>query len=76
MWDNHLGFYEGVLLFALFAVFIIAMLRISRNEQKNGDALLAEQESENTARREQRKSGYLGSNWAYHSADCCQRVSR
>ncbi|MCC4236043.1 calcium/sodium antiporter [Vibrio anguillarum] len=46
LWDNHLGFYEGVLLFALFAVFIIAMLRISRNEQKNGDALLAEQESE------------------------------
>ncbi|ATC58487.1 calcium/sodium antiporter [Vibrio anguillarum] len=46
LWDNHLGFYEGVLLFALFAVFIIAMLRISRNEQKNGDALLTEQESE------------------------------
>lgn len=46
LWDNHLGFYEGVLLFALFAVFIIAMLRISRNEQKNGDVLLTEQESE------------------------------
>ncbi|ASO30026.1 calcium/sodium antiporter [Vibrio anguillarum] len=46
LWDNHLGFYEGVLLFALFAVFIIAMLRISRNEQKHGDALLTEQESE------------------------------
>ncbi|OEE39339.1 calcium/sodium antiporter [Vibrio anguillarum] len=46
LWDNHLGFYEGVLLFALFAVFIIAMLRISRNEQKHGDTLLTEQESE------------------------------
>ncbi|WP_165310194.1 calcium/sodium antiporter [Vibrio ziniensis] len=46
MWNNHLGFYEGVLLFALFGVFIIAMLKISRNEQKNGDLLLEEQESE------------------------------
>ncbi len=46
MWNNHLGFYEGVLLFVLFAVFILAMLKISRNEQKNNDVLLAEQESE------------------------------
>ncbi len=46
MWNNHLGFYEGVLLFALFGVFILAMLKISRNEQKNGDLLLEEQESE------------------------------
>lgn len=46
MWNNHLGFYEGVLLFALFGVFILAMLKISRNEQKNGDILLEEQESE------------------------------
>lgn len=46
LWNNHLGFYEGVLLFALFGVFILAMLKISRNEQKNGDLLLEEQESE------------------------------
>ncbi len=46
MWNNHLGFYEGVLLFGLFAVFILAMLKISRNEQKNNDVLLTEQESE------------------------------
>ncbi len=46
MWNNHLGFYEGVLLFALFGVFLLAMLKISRNEQKRGDVLLDEQESE------------------------------
>lgn len=46
LWDSHLGFYEGILLFALFAVFILTMLRISRNEKKNGDALIEEQESE------------------------------
>ncbi|MFA0115384.1 calcium/sodium antiporter [Vibrio sp. 10N.261.46.E11] len=46
LWDNHLGFYEGVLLFVLFAAFLFAMLQISRSEQKNGDAFLDEQESE------------------------------
>ncbi|MGF1744295.1 calcium/sodium antiporter [Vibrio minamisatsumaniensis] len=46
LWDNHLGFYEGVLLFVLFAAFLFAMLQISRNEKKNGDAFLEEQESE------------------------------
>ncbi|MDD9197059.1 calcium/sodium antiporter [Aliivibrio sp. S3MY1] len=46
MYNNYLGFYEGVLLIALFAVFIIAMLYISKSEQKNGDILLEEQESE------------------------------
>ncbi|MGR5002118.1 calcium/sodium antiporter [Vibrio celticus] len=46
LWDNHLGFYEGVLLFVLFAAFLFAMLQISRNEKKNGDAFLDEQESE------------------------------
>lgn len=46
LWDNRLGFYEGVLLFVLFAIFILAMLKISRSEQKNGDALLEEHESE------------------------------
>ncbi|MEZ8158854.1 calcium/sodium antiporter [Vibrio splendidus] len=46
LWDNHLGFYEGVLLFVLFAAFLFAMLQISRSETKNGDAFLEEQESE------------------------------
>ncbi|CDT74417.1 MULTISPECIES: calcium/sodium antiporter [Vibrio] len=46
LWDNHLGFYEGVLLFVLFAAFLFAMLQISRSEKKNGDAFLDEQESE------------------------------
>ncbi|MCP3697021.1 MAG: calcium/sodium antiporter [Aliivibrio sp.] len=46
MYNNYLGFYEGVLLIALFAVFIIAMLYISKSEQQNGDILLEEQESE------------------------------
>ncbi|GAA5645741.1 MULTISPECIES: calcium/sodium antiporter [Vibrio] len=48
LWDNKLGFYEGVLLFVLFAMFILAMLRISRREKDkdSGDALLQEQESE------------------------------
>lgn len=46
LWDSHLGFYEGVLLFVLFAVFILAMLRISQKEKNNGDSFLEDQESE------------------------------
>lgn len=46
LWDNQLGFYEGVLLFVLFGAFLFAMLQISRSEKKNGDAFLDEQESE------------------------------
>lgn len=46
MFNNYLGFYEGVLLIAIFICFIIAMLYISKSEQKNGDILLEEQESE------------------------------
>ncbi|SDH31062.1 cation:H+ antiporter [Vibrio xiamenensis] len=46
LWNDHLGFYEGVLLFVLFAAFIIAMIRISRKEQNKNDLLLSEQESE------------------------------
>ncbi|MDD9175543.1 MULTISPECIES: calcium/sodium antiporter [Aliivibrio] len=46
MYNNYLGFYEGVLLIVLFAAFIIAMLYISKSEQQNGDILLEEQESE------------------------------
>lgn len=46
LWDGHLGFYEGVLLFVVFAIFILAMLKISRGENNQKDRLLAEQESE------------------------------
>ncbi len=46
MYDNYLGFYEGILLFVLFALFIIAMLRISQKEKQHGDAFVDEQESE------------------------------
>jgi len=46
LWDSHLGFYEGVLLFVLFAAFIIAMLRISQKEKNNGDSFIEDQESE------------------------------
>ncbi|WP_260261561.1 calcium/sodium antiporter [Vibrio intestinalis] len=48
LWDGHLGFYEGILLFVLFAAFILTMLYISRKEKAKdkADALLEEQESE------------------------------
>ncbi len=46
LWDSHLGFYEGVLLFVLFGAFIIAMLRISHKEKRNGDSFIEDQESE------------------------------
>ncbi|ASI89773.1 MULTISPECIES: calcium/sodium antiporter [Vibrio] len=48
LWDSHLGFYEGIILFALFGAFILAMLRISKAEKESGnnDAMLEDQESE------------------------------
>ncbi|EJG0889058.1 TPA: calcium/sodium antiporter [Vibrio parahaemolyticus] len=46
LWNSHLGFYEGVLLFVLFGAFLFTMLQISRKEQKSGDAFLEDQESE------------------------------
>lgn len=46
LWNSHLGFYEGVLLFVLFGAFLFAMLQISRKEQKSGDVFLDDQESE------------------------------
>ncbi|MGR5413238.1 calcium/sodium antiporter [Vibrio astriarenae] len=46
VWDGYLGFHEGVILVVLFALFILAMLYISKKEQSKGDALLEEQESE------------------------------
>ena len=47
LWDNHLGFFEGVLLVVLFVAFLLTMLRISRNAKATGgDPLVDEQESD------------------------------
>ena len=47
LWDNHLGFLEGVLLVVLFVAFLLTMLKISRNAKvTGGDPLVEEQESE------------------------------
>ncbi len=45
LWDNHLGFYEGVLLAVLFAGFLLAMMKIGK-ESGESDPMLAEQEAE------------------------------
>ncbi|MGF1876100.1 calcium/sodium antiporter [Photobacterium frigidiphilum] len=46
LWDNYLGFMEGVLLVVLFIMFLLVMLKISRNAKDIGDPLAEEQESE------------------------------
>ncbi|MGR5064818.1 calcium/sodium antiporter [Photobacterium sp. DNB22_13_2] len=47
LWDSHLGFFEGVLLVVLFVIFLLAMLKISRNAKATGgDPLVDEQESD------------------------------
>ncbi|HCH01497.1 MAG TPA: calcium/sodium antiporter [Vibrio sp.] len=46
MWDDYLGFTEGLVLIALFAAFILGMLKISQNEKGTKDILLEQQESE------------------------------
>ena len=46
LWDDYLGFYEGILLFVLFAAFLYMMLNISRQEKQSGDDFIDEQESE------------------------------
>ncbi|MBE1276253.1 calcium/sodium antiporter [Enterovibrio baiacu] len=45
LWDNHLSFYEGVLLAVLFAGFLLAMMKIGK-ESGESDPMLAEQEAE------------------------------
>ncbi|MCC4799541.1 calcium/sodium antiporter [Enterovibrio norvegicus] len=45
LWDNHLGFYEGVLLAVLFVGFLLAMMKIGK-ESGESDPMLAEQEAE------------------------------
>ncbi|UJF19589.1 calcium/sodium antiporter [Vibrio sp. SS-MA-C1-2] len=46
LWDNRLGFIEGVLLAALFVIFLLAMLKISRDEKNNNDPLESAHDSE------------------------------
>lgn len=46
LWDNYLGFGEGLVLIGLFALFIIAMLKISQSEKNQPDVLIEQQESE------------------------------
>lgn len=46
LWDDYLGFMEGVLLVVLFVMFLLVMLKISRNAKDIGDPLAEEQESE------------------------------
>lgn len=46
LWDSHLGFIEGILLVVLFVIFLLVMLKISRNAKDAGDPLADEQESE------------------------------
>ncbi|HIF9165557.1 TPA: calcium/sodium antiporter [Photobacterium damselae] len=46
LWDNYLGFAEGVLLLVLFVLFLLAMLYISKKAKQEGDVMVDEQESE------------------------------
>ncbi|HIF9189445.1 TPA: calcium/sodium antiporter [Photobacterium damselae] len=46
LWDNYLGFAEGVLLLVLFVLFLLAMLYISKKAKQEGDIMVGEQESE------------------------------
>lgn len=45
LWNNHLGFLEGVLLLVLFTGFLLTMLKFSR-DSKEQDPMLADQEAE------------------------------
>lgn len=45
LWDDYLGFYDGVVLIALFAVFLIIMIVWAKNGDKQ-DPMLVEQEAE------------------------------
>jgi len=46
LWDSYLAFSDGVILLALFAGFILLMIKISREDGNKDDRLLEEQESE------------------------------
>lgn len=45
LWDHKLDFYEGIILFALFIAFILFMLKVGKETNKE-DPLLVEQEAE------------------------------
>ncbi len=44
LWDNYLSRHEGIILAVLFGIFLIAMLKISRNSKS--DPLIEEQQAE------------------------------
>ncbi|WP_237467819.1 calcium/sodium antiporter [Vibrio stylophorae] len=46
LWNNYLSFIEGIVLIALFAAFILTMLKISKDKDYQDDPMLTEQESE------------------------------
>ncbi|MGX9418135.1 calcium/sodium antiporter [Vibrio sp. RC27] len=46
LWDSTLSQFDGIVLFVLFALFIITMIYISRKENHKDDIMLEEQESE------------------------------
>ncbi|WP_413111142.1 calcium/sodium antiporter [Thaumasiovibrio sp. DFM-14] len=46
LWDNHLGFPEGLFLIVLFVIFILAMIRISHKESNQHDPLESEHDAE------------------------------
>ncbi|OOE87270.1 calcium/sodium antiporter [Salinivibrio sharmensis] len=45
LWNNHLGFFEGVGLFTLFVIFILMMLKIGK-DSGGTDPILADQQSD------------------------------
>lgn len=46
LWDDYLSFTEGLILVALFAGFILMMLKVSQSEKGAADVLIEQQESE------------------------------
>lgn len=46
LWDHQLTFFEGILLVVLFALFLLIMLKVSRQGKSAQDPLITEQESE------------------------------
>jgi cation:H+ antiporter len=45
LWNNHLGFFEGVGLITLFVIFILMMIKIGK-DSGDSDPILAEQQSD------------------------------
>ena len=76
MWDDYLGFTEGLVLIALFAAFILGMLKISQNEKGARDILLEQQESEIPDGVDNKIAHLLGSRRFNFIADSRRFISR